>query len=94
MEVSEEEALAAALNEQQELMNENADLHKSCDFTLDNFDARQAALDQEMDGLREATSVLSGSNFGFLQTKWALQSRNTFSIFSCTRVRALLSLPI
>merc|ERR1719375_2591726 len=65
--VSEEEALTTALNELQELMNENADLHKSCDFTLDNFDARQAALDQEMDGLREAKSVLSGSNFGFLQ---------------------------
>merc|ERR1719409_1087314 len=44
--VAEEEALASALNE-------HADLHKSCDFTLDNFDARQAALDQEMDGLRE-----------------------------------------
>merc|ERR1719390_186664 len=67
--VAEEEALTAALNEQQELMNENADLHKSCDFTLDNFDARQAALDQEMDGLREAKSVLSGSNFGFMQKK-------------------------
>merc|ERR1719359_1589103 len=66
--VAEEEALAAALNEQQELMNENADLHKSCDFTLQNFDARQAALDQEMDGLREAKSVLAGS-MGFLQTK-------------------------
>merc|ERR1719159_2169686 len=60
--VAEEEALAAALNEKQELMNENADLHKSCDFTLDNFDARQAALDQEMDGLREAKSVLAGSS--------------------------------
>merc|ERR1719408_786317 len=66
--VSEEEALATALNELQELMNENADLHKSCDFTLDNFDARQAALDQEMDGLREAKSVLAGSSLGgFLQ---------------------------
>ena len=65
--VSEEEALTAALNEQQELMNENADLHKSCDFTLENFDARQAALDQEMDGLREAKSVLAGSAAGFLQ---------------------------
>merc|ERR1719331_3373522 len=64
--VSEEEALTAALNEQQELMNENAELHKSCDFTLDNFDARQAALDQEMDGLREAKSVLAGS-MGFMQ---------------------------
>merc|ERR1719504_213753 len=56
-----EEDHAAALNEQQELMNENADLHKSCDFTMDNFDARQAALDQEMEGLREAKSVLAGS---------------------------------
>jgi chromosome segregation ATPase len=65
--VAEEEALATALNEQQELMNENADLHKSCDFTLDNFDARQAALEQEMDGLREAKSVLAGSSAGFLQ---------------------------
>merc|ERR1719243_235137 len=65
--VSEEEPLATALNELQELMNENADLHKSCDFTLDNFDARQAALDQEMDGLREAKSVLAGPSLGFLQ---------------------------
>merc|ERR1719443_1352802 len=66
--VSTEQDLASALNELQELMNENADLHKSCDFTLDNFDARQAALDQEMDGLREAKSVLAGSSLGgFLQ---------------------------
>merc|ERR1719298_308569 len=68
--VSTEEELATALNELQELMNENADLHKSCDFTLDNFDARQAALDQEMDGLREAKSVMKGSSLGgFLQMK-------------------------
>ena len=65
--VSTEQELATALNELQELMNENADLHKSCDFTLDNFDARQAALDQEMDGLREAKSVMKGSSAGFLQ---------------------------
>ena len=65
--VSAEQELASALNELQELMNENADLHKSCDFTLDNFDSRQAALDQEMDGLREAKSVLAGSSLGFLQ---------------------------
>jgi len=66
--VATEEELTSALNELQELMNENADLHKSCDFTLDNFDARQAALDQEMDGLREAKSVMKGSSQGgFLQ---------------------------
>merc|ERR1719299_392349 len=62
-----EEDKVAALNEQQENENEKADLHKSCDFTLENFDARQNALDQEMEGLAEAKSVMKGSNFGFLQ---------------------------
>merc|ERR1719482_2032502 len=56
-----QEARTTALNEQQQNENEKADLHKSCDFTLDNFDARQAALDQEMEGLAEAKSVLHGS---------------------------------
>merc|ERR1719453_2349682 len=56
-----EEDKVAALNEQQQNENEKADLHKSCDFTLENFDARQAALDQEMEGLAEAKSVLQGS---------------------------------
>jgi septal ring factor EnvC (AmiA/AmiB activator) len=55
-----EEDHTSAMNEQQQNENEKADLHKSCDFTLDNFDARQAALDQEMDGLAEAKSVLHG----------------------------------
>merc|ERR1719450_702106 len=38
----------------------NADLHKSCDYTLKNFDARQAARAAEMDALREAKNILSG----------------------------------
>merc|ERR1719224_111466 len=59
---SAEEDKVAALNEQQQNENEKADLHKSCDFTLDNFDARQAALEQEMEGLAEAKSVLHGSH--------------------------------
>merc|ERR1719185_43612 len=57
-----EEDHTSAMNEQQQNENEKADLHKSCDFTLDNFDARQAALDQEMEGLAEAKSVLHGSH--------------------------------
>merc|ERR1719463_895391 len=61
-----QEARTAALNEQQELKNEEADLHKSCDFLMENFDTRQAALDQEVESLYEAKSVLSGSKF-FLQ---------------------------
>merc|ERR1719487_1591789 len=39
----------------------NADLHKSCDFVLKNFDARQAARAAEMDALREAKNILSGA---------------------------------
>merc|ERR1719160_659148 len=38
-----------------------ADLHKSCDFILKNFDARQAARAAEMDALREAKNILSGA---------------------------------
>merc|ERR1719265_274848 len=39
----------------------NADLHKSCDFILKNFDSRQAARSAEMDALREAKNILSGA---------------------------------
>merc|ERR1719262_1617003 len=39
----------------------NADLHKSCDYVLKNFDARQAARAAEMDALREAKNILSGA---------------------------------
>merc|ERR1719182_1332148 len=42
-----QEDKVSALNQQQH-ENEKADLHKSCDFTLENFDARQTALEQEM----------------------------------------------
>merc|ERR1740120_315838 len=38
-----------------------ADLHKSCDYILKNFDARQAARAAEMDALREAKNFLSGA---------------------------------
>jgi len=62
-----QEARTTALNEQQELKNEEADLHKSCDFLMQNFDVRQSALDQEMESLLEAKSVLTGSKFLFLQ---------------------------
>merc|ERR550514_2636765 len=61
-----QESRTTALNEQQELKNEEADLHKSCDFLMENFDTRQAALEQEMESLYEAKSVLTGSKF-FLQ---------------------------
>jgi hypothetical protein len=50
-----------ATSEMQMLNNENADLHKSCDFTLNNFDIRQEARDQEVEALRQAMAILSGA---------------------------------
>merc|ERR1719502_234013 len=60
---SAQEAKSTALNEQQELKNEEADLHKSCDFLMQNFEVRQTALEQEMESLGEAKAVLTGSKF-------------------------------
>jgi len=53
--------------ELEELANENADLHKACDFTLKNFDVRQQARDEEVEGLREAKAALSGAQLTLLQ---------------------------
>lgn len=36
-------------------------LHESCDFTMQNFDARQKARSEEVDALNEAKSYLSGA---------------------------------
>mmetsp|Transcript_81532 Transcript_81532/g.218145 ORF Transcript_81532/g.218145 Transcript_81532/m.218145 type:complete len:675 (+) Transcript_81532:115-2139(+) len=61
--------LANIMVELEELANENADLHKACDFTLKNFDTRQAARDEEVEGLREAKAALSGAQLTLLQRK-------------------------
>jgi len=42
------------------LHEESGDLHKSCDFLLNNFELRQKARIAEMDALREAKNILSG----------------------------------
>jgi len=61
---TEEEQLAAVVNELEELANYSAQLHQSCDFIIKNFDLRQAARDQEVEALRQAKAILSGANFG------------------------------
>merc|ERR1719201_1172084 len=43
--------------------NENADLHKACDFVLKNFDIRQTARDEEVEALKQAKAILSGAKF-------------------------------
>ena len=54
----------------EQLANAAGDMHKSCDFTMKNFDVRQEARDQEIEALGQAKSILSGANFNaFLQRK-------------------------
>jgi len=43
-----------------DLHDMKGDLHTSCDFILDNFDARQAARAAEIDAMNEAKAILSG----------------------------------
>merc|ERR1719421_861790 len=58
----------AVLLELEQLSNENAQLHQSCDFVMKNFDLRQTARDEEVEALRQAKAILSGAKFEeFLQ---------------------------
>lgn len=54
-------------NELNSLAAEKVDQHKECDFTINNFELRQEAREQEVQALRQAKDILSGANFGFLQ---------------------------
>jgi len=50
------------------LLQEQNDLEAKCNFTVNNFDARQKARDDEVAALRQAKAILSGANFQtFLQ---------------------------
>jgi len=58
------------LRELEELAAYNAELHKSCDFVLKNFEVRQTARDQEIEALKQAKAILSGAKFEeFLQAR-------------------------
>merc|ERR1719313_2832152 len=39
------------------------ELHAKCDFIIENYDMRKAARENEVEGLKNAKSVLSGANF-------------------------------
>merc|ERR1719498_2352795 len=56
-----EEDHKATMSELEQLAAYAADLHKSCDFVLDNFTTRQEARAQEIEALRQAKAVLSGT---------------------------------
>merc|ERR1719399_1603007 len=58
----------ATMENLETLMNENADLHKSCDFTVKNFEIRQSARGDEIEALKQALAMFSGVSFSaFLQ---------------------------
>merc|ERR1719506_2150914 len=61
--VEAEEQKAEVLAELEDLSDENADLHKACDYILKNFDIRQTARDEEVEALKQAKAILSGSKF-------------------------------
>merc|ERR1719428_871266 len=51
------------------------DLHKDCDWLLQNFDTRKEARAGEVDALKKAKAVLSGADFSLVQTKRSLLRR-------------------
>jgi len=53
-------------SELEELYSASADLHKSCDFIVKNFDMRQSARDEEIEALKQTISMFSGAAFGAL----------------------------
>jgi len=55
--------LDSAMIDAEKLANYKAELHESCDFVLKNFDVRQAARMDEIEGLGKAKAILSGSDF-------------------------------
>jgi len=57
------EAKEGVLLELEQLSNFNAELHKSCDFVVKNFELRQTARDEEVEALRQAKAILSGAKF-------------------------------
>jgi len=52
------------VGELESLASSNSDLHKSCDYTLKNFDLRQTTRDDEVEALKQAIAIFSGASFG------------------------------
>jgi predicted nucleic acid-binding Zn-ribbon protein len=61
--VQAESDLKSTMTELEGLSKYAAQLHQSCDFVMENFEIRQAAMDQEVEALRQAKAVLSGADF-------------------------------
>jgi len=63
-----DETKAALVKGLEQLAASKAELHASCDFVVKNFDLRQTTRDEEVDALKQAKAVLSGSKIeAFIQ---------------------------
>merc|ERR1719440_1864890 len=51
--VEAEKELENTMLELEQLANYNAELHKSCDFVMKNFEIRQTARDEEVEALKQ-----------------------------------------
>jgi len=49
-----------------QLATENADIHRSCDFVLKNWEVRTAARDAEIESLKQAIALFSGAKMAAL----------------------------
>lgn len=54
-------AKEASVKQLSSLADYKGQLHGSCDFVLENFEARQQSRVEEMEALRQATGILSGA---------------------------------
>jgi len=54
------------LSELEQLDQVNADLHKSCDFLMKNFETRITARDAEVEALKQGLALFSGASFAAL----------------------------
>jgi len=72
-----EDEKASATNELAATNKYIGSLHVECDWLLKYFDVRQQARADEMDSLRNAKAVLSGSDFSLVQVKSAFLGRRS-----------------
>jgi len=62
-----EQTKSMTLKAQQAAMRFTENLHKQCDWLLKNFDLRQSAREEEVEGLKRAKAVLAGADYSLLQ---------------------------
>merc|ERR1740117_190178 len=63
--VATKETRSATSTDLKQVQTVTADLHVSCDFIMQNFDLRNEARGNEIEGLKNAKAVLSGASFSF-----------------------------